>query len=97
METWNYNPPALKNHFGMLDIQKDWNQTLITVLNMIRAQHNLPNPTIIKVPKRLIRLVESLEYYSHGLIGSSFIVDVIDENSTVMNVGGIDLMIENYD
>ena len=91
METWNYELPKVKSAY-----QQDWNQTLITELNRIKMENNLSNPTKVKVPKKLMRLIESLEYYRYGIIGSSFIVDVIDEDSTVMNVGGIDLIIENY-
>ena len=92
METWNYDPPKVRRMY-----QEDWNQTLITVLNMIKTKNNISNPTKVKVPKKLMRLIESLEYYKYGIIGSNFIVEVIDENSTVINVGGIDLMIENYE
>lgn len=92
METWNYEVPKVVSFY-----QQDWNQTLITVLNFMKNKYDLPNPTKVRVPKKLMRLVESLEYYKYGIIGANFIVEVIDENSTVMNVGGIDLMIENYD
>ncbi len=92
MEKWNYKLPIPQ---PIWDVQKDWNQTLLTKFNMLCV--GIHTKKVIKVPRKLKSLIDSLEFYNPltNKIGSRFIVEFVESDNNIIYVGEPELEIEN--
>ncbi len=93
MEKWNYKLPIPQ---PMWDAQADWNQSLITKFNMLSV--GVHEKTLIKVPNKFKPLIESLMYYDNtdSSIGNKYIVEFINSDDNIINVGNKELEVENF-
>ena len=93
METWNYKLPMLELN---PDMQKDWNQTLLTIFNKLSI--GIDNQVMIKVPMKLTPVIETLEFYdgTKNKIGDRFNVEFIESDSNIIYVGESELEVENF-
>ena len=93
MEKWNYKLPIPQ---PMWDAQTDWNQTLMTKFNMLAV--GVHEKILIKIPNKFKTLIDSLEYYDDNnlTIGNKYIVEFIDSDSNIINVGDKELEVENF-
>jgi hypothetical protein len=86
MKEWNYKSPN-----G--DFQTDWNQTLVTAINIAcleTPKENIAYPIKIIVPTKHKNLIESLEYYNDGKLGDRFVVEFSDN---IVVIGDIPLKV----
>ncbi len=94
MEKWNYKLPIPQ---PIWDIQKDWNQTLLTKFNMLSV--GIHTEITIKVPQKLKSLIDSLEFYNPltNKIGIKFTVEFIESDNNIIYVGESELEVENFE
>lgn len=90
MEKWNYSLPEGTDK----SLQIDWNQTLVTKLNSLSKE--IVGTTIVYIPIKLKPIIETLSFYCDGKIGDKYIVNFIDEDSSIIYISDIGLQIENY-
>ena len=90
MEKWNYSLPEGTDK----SLQIDWNQTLVTKLNSLSKE--IVGTTIVYIPIKLKPIIETLSFYFDGKIGDKYIVNFIDEDSSIIYISDIGLQIENY-
>jgi hypothetical protein len=99
MEKWNYSPPVgcenLYNH------QVDWNQTFMVMLNKLSVglhKSISTNMIIVKVPNKFKDLIYDLEFYNKGnsKLSNRYIIEFIDSDSNIVQVGDKEFEIENY-
>ena len=80
-------------------MKESWNidlpYTIFTTLKRVRKKYNLSNPVIVRIPNKYKNLVESLEIYDHGLIGSNFIVNFSSSDFDIIMVDNIQLKSES--
>lgn len=86
MEKWN--------HKTKIGAQKDWNQTLVTMLNVVSK--GKISPIITLVPSQLEPLIKSLLFYNNGKIGDRYEIRFTPSDTNVIDVGGVELEIENF-
>lgn len=91
MEKWNY--AEMQNKENFFGTQKDWNQTLVTMINQVSDKNY---PTTILVPKKFQSLIESLEFYKLGKIGNKYNVNFTESTNDIIELDGKKLLIENY-
>lgn len=92
MEKWSYKIPAPQQ---MWNTQKDWNQSLMVKFNMLsNGKHE---KTLIMVPNKFKSLIESLHLYDNSTIDSKYIVEFIDVDSNIINVGDKKIEVENFE
>ena len=91
--TWDYNPP------GGSSYQIDWNQTLVTVLNMIYVENGFESECIlVKCPVKFEPIFDSLFYYNikKQLLSDKYFIEYRDNDSNIINVDGFELEILNF-
>jgi hypothetical protein len=101
---WDYKYPEYTFLYDPMEMQKNWNQTLVTQFNFINASlyaANIKPSKIINVPELFRELIESLEYYTKitettGKV-SSYNINFVDEYTKgYVDVQGVPLAIKNY-
>ena len=92
MEIWDYKIPQQP----MWDMQKDWNQSIVTKFNMLCA--GIDTEIIVKVPNKFKSLIESLYFYDNinSTINNRYIIKFIDSEEDLIIVGNNKLKIINY-
>lgn len=91
--TWDYKVP---NNYAA-DLQRDWNQTIVSKFNEIVAGEQIKeNPVHLTVPVMFNELITSLEYFYNGRIGEKYIVEFVKRPEKVIMVGVIPLQIINF-
>lgn len=82
MVIWNYKMPCGTNE--ELDLQNDWNQTLLSKFNFIREKHknHFPEIIIVSVPEKYRELMETLAYYdiTHSVLGDKYYIKFYDSS-----------------
>lgn len=86
MTEWNY--------LMMGEPSRDWNQTLVTMLNACCDNEEYPKQ--IKVPKKFRPIIESLYLYNDFMIGDRYLVDFIDDDTNQIIVNNNWVNIINY-
>lgn len=94
MNKWNYAEMQNKeNYFGS---QKDWNQTLISMINQVSDKKY---PTTLLVSRNLKPLIKTLLYYNEpdlGKLSEKYYVEFIDSSDNIITIDDKQLLIENY-
>lgn len=100
---WDYNYPEYKFQYDPFEMQKDWNQTLVTQFNLINASLHaaeIVKSKIINVPEKFRSLIESLEYFNpeKQMLSSNYIIKFVkrEGNCRYIDVQGVPLKIENF-
>lgn len=95
IEKWDYKGNTKYKYVGE---QNDWNQTLMTKLNMLSVgEYNFPIKIIS--PKKFSPLFESLEYYNKKTqkINFRYIFMFTNIDSNIITVNHKNLEILNYE
>ena len=94
--TWDYLGYKDKNYKNLLDIQKDWNQTLITMVNLMSA--NIFQKTyrsganLIKVNSEVFKIFKTMEFFSTNFetrqhkLSERYIIEIDDSLDNVVYV-----------
>jgi len=101
---WDYLYPDYKFLYDPIDMQKDWNQTLVTAINNIDNHLSLakmPSTKHIIIPQKFKPIFDSLVFYSKitdnlGRLSNRFSVEFTEIDSDYINVCGVPLKIENF-
>jgi hypothetical protein len=93
MEKWNYEITFNPN---LGDLQKDWNQTLLTKFNYLTI--GVDKEILIKVPNKFKDLIESLTYYDQfsNKISNRYNVIFFESEENIIYLDKMELEIENY-
>ncbi len=75
-------------------LQKSWNQTVVTKLNEISKESELP--ITINVSENLSPLMESLYFYQNGMIGDKYVINYVDSTQNIIEVEGVILEVLNF-
>ncbi len=90
MENWDYKKMGDMDFF----LQKSWNQTVVTKLNEISKESELP--ITINVSENLSPLMESLYFYQNGMIGDKYVINYVDSTQNIIEVEGVILEVLNF-
>lgn len=98
--SWNYKVPIEYIKDNDLDFQNDWNQTLMTTLNVIIHSENLLDINVICLtPNKYQVLIESLFFYDkETMMYKNYKFEFIESNDNVIKINNnIELKILNYE
>jgi len=98
---WDYKHPDYAHSYAEADMQTDWNQTLVTQFNLIKASlraAEIENDGIINVPEKFRGIIESLVFFNpeNQMLSSNYIIKFVNRNCNYMDVMGVPLEIKNF-
>ena len=97
MESWSY---ISENPIYQDELMKEaWVQTLVTAFNSVASENNFFHKSKIEVmvPKKFTKLIESLFFYSNGIVSDKYYVEFVDDDSDSIILEGCELKILNYE